>query len=463
MPQANYRWLCDGKNEIEKDDRQELIRSFKVLVYAETKDDFDEKKIEIELEDKYPSWLHHLQVAYFDREEAWAMFYRKEQNLPTHNTHTNNYVETSFLDTKEHQFHRQKCYNTPELLSIMMDKSEPYKQKLIELGCNRTTVLRYNNSRYNYISSSIQNKNIIDLGEGNYIVESETNKNKQYKVNMKSGFCQCPVGKSCGPCKHKSAIAKCKGVAGLSVIPENDPYMRAFWHYVALGAIQPEWMYRGDNDDEDTNLNLNEFIELKIRESKECEDGEDRNDLSNNHCESNDETDSKKEDDQDDQDYEELIEDFSKMWTLYGERIVTEFRKNPSTDWEKATQSALRKLNKYRSFTPMSLKDHLHWFGTEKKGNKEKGKRRLVMNVQPAALRRSRENGTKRRGRGSLIGASRFKDRSGEKLIFVLEDGEEMELPGLQKIKKRKNVQTHDIKKAIDQKKTVARRHTRQP
>ena len=85
------------------------------------------------------------------------------------------------------------------------------------------------------------------------------------------------------------------------------------------------------------------------------------------------------------------------------------------------------------------------------------------MNVQPASVRRSRENGTKRKGRGSLVGSSRFKDRSGEEEFFLFEDGEEILLPGLQKIRKKRNVQSHDIKKAIDQKKTVARRHTRQP
>ena len=460
--QANYRWLCDGKNEINKDDRQAMIRSFKALVYAETKDDFDEKKNDIESEDKYPSWLHHLESAYFEREEAWAMFYRKEQNLPTHNTHTNNYIETSFLDTKEHQFQRQKCYNTPELLSIMMDKSEPYKQKLIELGCNQTAVLRYNNSRYNCFPSSIQSDDIIDLGESNFIVESETNKSKQYKVNMKSGFCQCPVGKSCGPCKHKAAIAKYRGVAGLSVIPENDPCMRAFWHYIALGEIQPEWMYRDDNDDDESNLNIQEFIESKIRESRSCEDD---NNMSDQDAERNYEEDPKenKQDEANDDDYEELIEDFSRMWTLYGERVVMEFTNNPNTDWEKATKCALKKLKNYNSFTPISLQNHLHWFGTEKKGKKEKGKRRPSMHVQPASVRRSRENGTKRKGRGSLVGSSRLKDRSGEEEFFLLEDGEEILLPGLQKIRKKKNVQSHDIKKAIDQKKTVARRHTRQP
>jgi hypothetical protein len=103
---------------------------------------------------------------------------------------------------------------------------------------------------------------------------------------------------------------------------------------------------------------------------------------------------------------------------IYGERVVTEFRQNPNTDWEKATKCALQKLTKYNSFTPMSLQDHLHWFGKEKMGRKEKGRKGPIINVQPAAVRRSKETGTKRKGRGSLVGSSRFKDQSGEKQFF---------------------------------------------
>ena len=81
------------------------------------------------------------------------------------------------------------------------------------------------------------------------MVESEQNKERMYfnLVNMNSGFCQCPLGSSCGPCKHKTATAKHKWFAGLSVVPKNDPRMRAFWHYIALGSIQPKWLYRDEN------------------------------------------------------------------------------------------------------------------------------------------------------------------------------------------------------------------------
>ena len=67
-------------------------------------------------------------------------------------------------------------------------------------------------------------------------------------VNMKIGFCQCPLGRSCEPYKHKAAIARHRGCAGLSVVPENDPRMRAFWHFIAVGSIQPEWLYRDESN-----------------------------------------------------------------------------------------------------------------------------------------------------------------------------------------------------------------------
>ena len=97
------------------------------------------------------------------------------------------------------------------------------------------------------------------------MVESEQNKERMYLVNMNSGFCQCPLGRSCGPCKHKTAIARHRGFAGLSVVPKNDPRMRAFWHYIAIGSIQPEWLYRDKNDLKE--LNLKQFIEEKIKET----------------------------------------------------------------------------------------------------------------------------------------------------------------------------------------------------
>ena len=48
----------------------------------------------------------------------------------------------------------------------------------------------------------------MDLGESKYLVESEQTDDKWYMCDMKSGYCTCPVGGNCSPCKHKSAVSK---------------------------------------------------------------------------------------------------------------------------------------------------------------------------------------------------------------------------------------------------------------
>ena len=61
----------------------------------------------------------------------------------------------------------------------------------------------------------------------------------------------------------------------------------------------------------------------------------------------------------------------------------------------------------------MTLRKHLHMFCTEMLGKKEKGRKKLIINIQPSSLRRSKGNGTTRKGKKSLGETRKFKDRSG--------------------------------------------------
>ena len=191
--------------------------------------------------------------------------------MKTHSVDYNNYVESSFRETRDHQFNRTKCFNIPELLSVVMDHSERYKHKLIDLGCNRTAQLRYNNSHYRDIHSKINDSQIIDLGQGIFLVESESTHDRVYRVNMITGLCQCPKGLNCGPCKHKSAVARIRSQAEFSVLPLNDPHMKALWHYIAIGQTQPNHMYRGINDPTDLIIDVKGFLREKLRGSRHRE------------------------------------------------------------------------------------------------------------------------------------------------------------------------------------------------
>ena len=339
--------------------------------------------------------------------------------LPTHNTNTNNYVEISFRETKDHQFNRQKTFNLPELLSIVMDQSENYLQKLIDMGCSRTDQLRYNHSRYNMIQSKIELRHIIDLGEGDYLVESEKS-DKQYKVSMISGFCQCPAGSNCGPCKHKSAIAKFCGFAGFNAIPTNDPHMRALWHYIAVGQAQSAHMYRDDRDS-DKNIDIEGFIESRLSEiSVQSE--------ANENCrlvhESDTEIlpDEKYEESPVEQVNEKEIANFLELWSEYGKSVAEAMRKEPNEKlWKDCMRKVKNTLSNSKSYRPQTLRHHLHTFGQDSQGPKdpETGRQSLLIPVQPAALARSRAQGTKRRGTQALGTTGNFKDRSGETERFA--------------------------------------------
>ena len=79
--------------------------------------------------------------------------------------------------------------------------------------------------------------------------------------DMKSGYCSCPVGTNCSPCKHKFAVSKHFKEANFTVAPSLNARQRALYQYVALGKTLSPHMYRISGDDcsiEDIELFINE-------------------------------------------------------------------------------------------------------------------------------------------------------------------------------------------------------------
>ena len=101
-----------------------LLNLFRKVLFAETEDDLDKsiekmKKGPIFLAN--PQYQPHLEQDTFPKFEAWSL--AKRSSLPTSSNNTNNYVEASFRYTKDIQFLRQKAFNLPDLLSILLSKS----------------------------------------------------------------------------------------------------------------------------------------------------------------------------------------------------------------------------------------------------------------------------------------------------------------------------------------------------
>ena len=177
MPQACWRWLCDGNHGISRDDRQHLLGELRQLIYSHTREAFNEKMEEFssgKICSKYPQYSNHLENSYADRLPAWAMYSRRERQLPTrtHGSNTNAYAEISMKATKETQFGRIKTRNLPEMLSKICDNSAMYRDKLIEVGNNWST-LRRARSKYIGPKTTLTTNQVHHLGEGCYIVFTE--------------------------------------------------------------------------------------------------------------------------------------------------------------------------------------------------------------------------------------------------------------------------------------------------
>ena len=172
-------------------------------MYAKTEAEFKECQSRLEGNDvaaMYPEYLRHLQKSYGHRIETWAQYIRTDRGLPTRGSNTNNYCEASMKTTKEVQFGRVRTFNLPELLQVICDDSAYYKNKLINIGNNRDTVLKQAKSKYIGKESTLREDQIVDLGEGRFMVQSEEHEDVWYLLDMQSGFASfrvwsklCPI------------------------------------------------------------------------------------------------------------------------------------------------------------------------------------------------------------------------------------------------------------------------------
>ena len=119
---------------MKKPDRPILLRLFRRMVYAETKEKYDELYQDL-LSDstakKYPKFVQHLEQQYFTRSEKFTKYFRMDNNLPLHGVNTSNITEASFRVFRDVTLNRTKCFNACELqLEMLKDDASYYRDKL---------------------------------------------------------------------------------------------------------------------------------------------------------------------------------------------------------------------------------------------------------------------------------------------------------------------------------------------
>ena len=252
--QAFWRWLWDSDHRIEKTDRPTIFNQFKAVVYAPNDEEYEKAENDVlnhSSVTKYPLVVAHMKNDILPRKEEWSLSTRFERNYATHNVNTTSYAEVSFRITKENRFNRIKAYNLADLLTMVLDDSEHYVQRCIDIGNNRLSELKNQKSRYFHRTTSINSDAIVATEDGlpnSYIVPSERTSGKFYEVNMDLGLCECPIGMLRGPCKHKQLVAAKFDIVTSDTIPSSDSHsdsqLRGFYHFLATGVHKSNDWYR---------------------------------------------------------------------------------------------------------------------------------------------------------------------------------------------------------------------------
>ncbi|KAJ8333580.1 hypothetical protein SKAU_G00415880 [Synaphobranchus kaupii] len=183
--QVMWRWLWNTYSGVPKQHRAHLLKSFKVLVYAETSTALMGSYTTL-MEDhiavQHPKFLWHLKEVFERREEMEAY----------------------------------------------------YICRLTAAANNRLRVIHKKGEGKGEINSDA----IVQEDQSNYTVASSSSTGLFYHVNMAIGCCTCPVGISGGPCKHQSVVASKFGQHE-SFPRISTPATRKLYYEIATVSEEP--------------------------------------------------------------------------------------------------------------------------------------------------------------------------------------------------------------------------------
>lgn len=206
--QQVWRWIYDKTHGIAADHRVEIMKLFRLLMYAESEVDLDaaiEQVIGNQTVVRYPEFVMYLEDL-IERKEEWAICFRAA--LLIRGCQTNNYIEAQFLVVKDTILRRTRVFNINALLrKLFEDFEDHFKFKLLSIadgsydgifsrrfrGMTKTTS---GISGYTVPSSEVQDRIVagcVPHGRNIFSVPSKTDTDKTYVVDMTLGCCECKV------------------------------------------------------------------------------------------------------------------------------------------------------------------------------------------------------------------------------------------------------------------------------
>ena len=128
--QATWRWLLDqGNNSINKDDRRYLMSIMQELVFADKREEFEDKESQLNSDNivmKYKNCHEYVKRA-LARKVEWAHCFRK--GLITRGNNPDNFTESMIFMFKCVILKRVRDYNLVELVKLIKEDLEMYFQR----------------------------------------------------------------------------------------------------------------------------------------------------------------------------------------------------------------------------------------------------------------------------------------------------------------------------------------------
>ncbi|KAK4327556.1 hypothetical protein Pmani_001963 [Petrolisthes manimaculis] len=223
--QQVWRWLLDCKHGIPKENRQDLMKMTKSLVYASSKEEFIElwKKVEAHaLLEKYSNFKSYMTTLVQRKEEC-------------------------------------KAYNTVQLLIFMVEIFDAYmRQRLVDVALRRRRLKSITVEKY-------PTDAVKSIGESLYSVQSQSDPTQVYEVDLAIGMCTCVKGQTGAICKHQVACAE----YSMTAVPQIlvlDCSSRQWLAALAVGTenAPKEDFFKGLTEIEDEEISEDKGLEQNM-------------------------------------------------------------------------------------------------------------------------------------------------------------------------------------------------------
>lgn len=266
--QAMWRWLWQTGNKVVKHNRQDVMKAFQNILYAENEEQAEHYykiimcSAAVASNISLQSYIKKL----WHRRQEWCIALRG--NILTRGNNTNNYMEASIRVFKDVVLQRSKVFNSCALVEFISGKFESYhKLRLLEFAnTRRSNALQYTK----FLKKSAIIEEFYQISENEYRVKSAQNDNAFYSVLLDIACCDCSAGKSGKYCKHLCALEK-----KLNITFKTSPHItmrdRIEFAKIALGDDVPEHFYAGLAIENTDNMSIsNQQSEACLQEPQSC-------------------------------------------------------------------------------------------------------------------------------------------------------------------------------------------------